>query len=663
MISLGLYIQRKMIWPLAIFLGIVISTSVIICLTFFYNQEVNNRRLVLERVTESLKDPISLGSYIEIKSRLLSHNKKIPYYCLDFTSLNFNTNLCKNNIYYNLSNKIIVEFSPGQILILNYSWKPFIVKSISIVVSIITIFLIVGIIFFKRSNKIAEQLKNEVLMIYKNVEDYNFRINEFKDIKSQFSYFIKNQSKMLESDARAAMAKQVAHDIRSPLAALEVINDSISAFPENDRLIIRHAIQRINDIANELLQKGTSVDALKSELSHSKLTLELVPALVDVLVSEKRLQYREFSTLTIETDLQNSFGLFANINAGEIRRVLSNLINNAIESLNDYFGHVAIKVRKEDSFITISISDNGKGIPQNMIKNLGDLGFSYGKENLESSGSGLGFHHAKKVIESFKGKIEINSIEGNGTTIKLYLNNENAPGWFLTKLDLTNQKHVVSLDDDFSIHQIWKKRLNNEFSQIQFQSAIAFMKFVNEESKNYNNLVYLIDYELLNQFKNGLDLIEELRIENNSVLVTSRYDDKEIQKRALSLGVKIIPKSLAAFIPFETMEKENQVDLVLVDNDELVRLTWQSRVAKNKKKILCYSNVLDLKKDLAKLPKETIFYIDVHLSNNENGIDLSKELFELGFNELYLATGEDESSFSDLSWIKGIVGKAPPKNF
>jgi signal transduction histidine kinase len=665
MTSLAQFLQKKMIWPLVIFLGIVISTCIIICITLFYKQEIENRNLVLERAVESLRNPISLGSYVEIKSRLLSHNKKYPQYCLDFFSPSFQTNLCssEDNIkIFDLNKKTSVDINADQSVSLYFSWKPFVVKSIVMIFLIILILLSIGLILLKKANKIADQLNNEVLMIYKNTEKNDFKILEFKKISDQFLYYIKGQSKMLENEARAEMAKQVAHDIRSPLSALEVMTESLSAFPENERVLIRHAIQRINDIANELLRKGNQIDA-KSENGETgtQLTLELIPALVDILVSEKRMQYREFSGLIIEADLKDSFGTFASVNARELKRVISNLVNNSVEAFKNHIGQISIRVRNSNSHVIISVVDNGEGIPAHVIEKIGQSGFTHGKENLENGGNGLGLYHAKQTIEHLGGKIEIKSTEGAGTTIEIYLKLAEAPTWFSAQIDLSRKTTVVSLDDDLSIHQIWKKRLSNTINQKQIQSGAVFEKLVRENICDLASTQFLVDYELLNQSKTGLDLIEELGIAQDSILVTSRYDDADIQKRSKSLGLKILPKSLAAFVPIQMQTQKSPIDLILLDNDELVRMTWEMRAKKSGKKIICFSTASELREKLDDLAPETLFYIDVHLSDTENGEQVSKELFDLGFNNLYLATGYSADKFSHLTWIKGVVGKSPPK--
>jgi signal transduction histidine kinase len=480
------------------------------------------------------------------------------------------------------------------------------------------------------------------------------------------NFYLLKRKQFEDSKIFNELTKQVSHDIRSPLAALSMVTTSLNTLPEDERVLIRNAISRINDIANDLLRKGGN-DNLTSNIRHSPTdnnkTIELIPALVDVLVSEKRMQYREFSGLTIEIEMNESFGAFSLVDARELKRAISNLVNNAVEAFDHHNGKIQIRVQKLNKQVEISVVDNGKGIPAHLIEKLGKEQLSFGKEASDQSGSGLGLYHAKQTILHLGGSLEILSTEGKGTTISIKLNLADSPSWFTDRIDLTDKNLVISLDDDLSVHQIWASRLNilakDKIVHKQFQSGEVFKKFVQENLDDLNKIQFLIDYELLSQGKTGLDIIEELNISKNSILVTSRYEEASIQARAGVIGLKLLPKSLAGFVPFEIKKAKIKYDIILLDDDQLVRMTWEMKAKQKGKSILSLASASELWAMLGELDKENVFYIDVHLSKSENGEQVTKKLFKLGYLNLYLATGYDSDQFPHVTWIKGVVGKNP----
>ncbi|MGZ2865427.1 hypothetical protein, partial [Pseudomonas aeruginosa] len=70
------------------------------------------------------------------------------------------------------------------------------------------------------------------------------------------------------------------------------------------------------------------------------------------------------------------------------------------------------------------------------------------------------------------------------------------------------------------------------------------------------------DYEFLGHSENGLQMIERLNLANCAILVSSRAEDKSVQERALGLGLKLLPKSLAALIPIEIKATKAALSLV-----------------------------------------------------------------------------------------------------
>ncbi len=385
---------------------------------------------------------------------------------------------------------------------------------------------------------------------------------EIKEAQSVVEQFNKLAEKILDQQSTLSkhkinhatdeLSKQVAHDIRSPLSALNMLLNHTTDLPESQRILTRNAIQRINDIANNLLNKNIANIHITNETNENKSILlpELISPLVSMLLSEKRMQYREKDEIAIEENLNDAYGLFAKINSTELKRVLSNLITNSVESLSQN-GKIIVHVHKIDKYIKIEIRDNGKGIPQNILSQLGQKGISFGKE-FSDSGSGLGVFHAIQTVKSFGGDLSIKSQINNGTTVTISLPICETPDWFCEKISLASNTMFVSLDDDSSIHQIWKQRLTFLNAQAGFKSFTSAKSFVDWYYNCGKKSLFAIDYELLNQVKTGLDIIEELGIQKNAVLVTSRYSENSILERCANLRLKIIPKSMAEHVPILT---------------------------------------------------------------------------------------------------------------
>lgn len=366
--------------------------------------------------------------------------------------------------------------------------------------------------------------------------------------------FKESQEKMITTErdaALGALAAQVAHDIRSPLAALQVMFDTLDTLPENQRLLLRTAIQRITDIANNLLHSGNS--QLRKQTTKSKVVVEksaeLMDSIINVIVSEKRVQYSSLNEVLIEYHSDSTAKcVFSGINRVEFERMLSNLINNAVEAL-DSRGKVELSLVSTNEDIVLSIKDNGRGIPEEVMEALGTRGTTFGKKE----GFGLGLYHAMKMVESWDGKMEISTQTNTGTMIEITLPKAVTPVWFLPTLEVEKKSVLIVIDDDDSIHDTWKNRFPlgmrkaRGVSLRHFTTVDAFKRWWNIRPST--TLKLLVDYELIGSNQTGLELISELNLEKNAVLVTSHCEEKEIIEECVKKGVKILPKSLASSIP------------------------------------------------------------------------------------------------------------------
>lgn len=392
----------------------------------------------------------------------------------------------------------------------------------------------------------------------------------FHETFNKFKEAQKIELEAQKKETLGQMASQVAHDIRSPLAALNSIDFSKNDNTENKRILIRESLRRINDIANNLLSTYKTANSTNSEDILNKdsqiLSSEFLAPLIDSLVSEKRAQFSQSSGVQIVANLNDGYGLFAKINPIEFRRILSNLINNSVESFKNKTGMVLVRITTDKkNKIQVIIQDNGCGIPEHILSKLGNKGVSFGKENTES-GSGIGIYHAIKSIESFGGSMKFESFEGKGTTVTIELLKESIPSWFVDSLDLTNVRQIVSIDDDLSIHEIWDHKFMQEdgaiklLRRLRFRSGIELKEwFTSENSRNLNNTLFLFDYELLGQKESGIDLISQLNIQSKSVLVTSRYEESSIRSRCKSLNLKLIPKTMAGLVPIYFFSRKEEV--------------------------------------------------------------------------------------------------------
>ena len=270
----------------------------------------------------------------------------------------------------------------------------------------------------------------------------------------------------------AQLASQVAHDIRSPLAALDVIVKDICYIPEDQRILIRNATHRIHDIANNLLTQQSKEyisNSVEIKLNNSP---ELIADLLLSVTSEKRAQYKNLQVNFISYIDESAYGGFANISISEFKRVLSNLINNAIESLTiKSNGMVKISLFKKSTHLIISIQDNGCGIPDDILPKIISGEISTQKKN----GHGLGLSHAIQIAEKLGGQLTIKSRIGEGTTVDIFLLQVSAPKWFCLSLKILSKQRIVVLDDDESIHQVWRKRL------IDLRSDVNIINFYRPE--------------------------------------------------------------------------------------------------------------------------------------------------------------------------------------
>jgi|GEM_PF-3380180 len=273
-----------------------------------------------------------------------------------------------------------------------------------------------GFIHFVKSVSRLDMVTPETLVETKKRSPF-FEINEmnelFKHIESLTRTILDQQQKLAEfkvNEAKEDLARKVAHDIRSPLTALTIMASAVKNLPENQRLMIREATSRINRIAEDLLNKG------KPELK----THEKVASVLESLIREKRLEFKsKYPNVSVEVELSGCKNSWIVANRLSLQRAISNLINNSGEAIQEK-GTVRVTGWVEPSYVRLQITDDGPGIPEHVLKELGMKRVTYGKDGT-NSGSGIGVLSAKQALEGMGAKLSISSRVGSGTTVDIYL--------------------------------------------------------------------------------------------------------------------------------------------------------------------------------------------------------------------------------------------------
>ncbi|MBP9742751.1 MAG: HD domain-containing protein [Burkholderiales bacterium] len=513
---------------------------------------------------------------------------------------------------------------------------------------------------------------------------------EITEQKKAEALKIENTSHKLELEKQREIAQQqvkfnkivgqMIHDIGAPVASIIALAKTGDSIPEPQRIALRNAGIRINDLTKNLLaQYESNKEAMPDERRDL-----LVSDAINQILSEKRMQHYE-SLINFESDFsQDSHFAFVHIDAAAFKRTLSNLINNAVDAFDGTavagkVGIVTVKLKCDANSVYIILKDNGKGMrPELVNKIVNNISVTEGK----TGGHGIGLSQVRETIQLNDGKFKINSTVGQGTEITLTFPKISSPPWIADHIKIYADDIVVILDDDTSIHAAWNTRFANDVPQLinklnHFESGQETINFINNLSPSDKQKVFLlVDYELLNQKLNGLDVVKQTGI-TRSILVTSHNENRDIQAQAHKTHTKILPKLLAAEIPISVISIEDtaphnaefrnyqkQVDLVVIDDNTFLTDTLRSTIFKNKN-VDIYNDLQVFIPHMKQYAKETKFLIDNNYDNYKGelrdirtfsaGFDLAKILYELGFTNLYLFSGD---TFKNIPDYLRVINKA-----
>jgi two-component system sporulation sensor kinase A len=203
------------------------------------------------------------------------------------------------------------------------------------------------------------------------------------------------------------LAAGVAHEIRNPLTALKGFTQLLrNKYDKQSHYfeIMANEIDRINLIVNEFM---TLAKPHFSQFNIAQLE-PIMQSVISILETQAILLNVQI-TVNLKRPLPDIY-----CNENQLKQVFLNVIKNAIESMPDG-GQVAISADTSgDGYIRICIKDGGPGIPEGLIKKIGEP-FLTTKEK----GTGLGLMISSRIIEAHQGTLHLHSVLKEGTTVEI----------------------------------------------------------------------------------------------------------------------------------------------------------------------------------------------------------------------------------------------------
>jgi len=231
-------------------------------------------------------------------------------------------------------------------------------------------------------------------------------------------------AQLMQSDKLAALGKMgasVAHEINNPLVIIvqkigwmeDLLEEedlqrsrNLEEFKDTIKKIDHH-LERIRKVVHNMLGYARRMEPRLESVDIN----ETLNQTIDLLEN-----YARINNIDIQTDLSSDLPIIASDRA-QLQQVFLNLISNAVDAISKD-GLVEIASRRTDSYIVVTISDDGPGIPKDQQRKVFDPFFTTKKTE---KGTGLGLWVSYNIIEKMGGTITLKSEKGEGSTFAVQI--------------------------------------------------------------------------------------------------------------------------------------------------------------------------------------------------------------------------------------------------
>jgi CheY-like chemotaxis protein/anti-sigma regulatory factor (Ser/Thr protein kinase) len=218
---------------------------------------------------------------------------------------------------------------------------------------------------------------------------------------------------------------------------------------------------------------------------------------------------------------------------GKIVQGVTNIIGNAVK-FSPEGGEVKIELANDQNMVRVKISDEGLGIPEKELPRLfGKFHRINDEDRRKIRGTGLGLAVTKQIVEDHKGRIEVDSIEGQGSSFCLFLPISGVE-FDIEELPEESDLHsVLILEDDRSLGML----LSEELRHAKYEVVHYFnpYKALDALKRGLRPEVFVVDL-MLGEEMDGWGFIEQLKsfrhTEDVPIIISSAlHEDKERMAR------------------------------------------------------------------------------------------------------------------------------------